>query len=364
MEVAAPDWRLQLAALILAALGAFLLLVAAEPRLRRALGAVRRLVGRHGDRSTRSGAEGRPPAASQNDLRLYARLVREARPWWPHMGAILLVNLLAAPIALLLPLPLKIALDTVVGSDPLPTFLDPLVPDAATRSDAAVLVLAASMVVAVALLDQLQKLGDSVLGTYTGEKLQLGFRSRLFRHVQRLSLSYHDSRGTADSLYRIEHDAPSIQWIAVYGVTPLFTSGLTLLAMIYVTFRVSWQLAVVALAVSPVLLLLMWASRWPLRNRWREAKRLESSALSVVQEVLTGLRVVKAFAQEEREHDRFLRHSGAGMRARIRLSLIEGGFAMLIGLTMAAGTALVLFIGVRQVQTGTLTIGELVLVMG
>jgi ATP-binding cassette, subfamily B, bacterial len=296
------------------------------------------------------------------DLVLYRRLLREARPCWPHIGGIFVLGLLATPIALLTPLGLKIAVDSGLGSDPLPSFLDPIAPDAG--STMAILVFAAGLMVAVALLDQVQQVGTSVLGTYAGENLQLAFRARLFRHAQALSLSYHDKRGSADAVYRIQYDAPSIQWIAIYGLTPFVSAGLMVVGMIYVTARIDWELALVALTVAPAIAVLTWLSRRPLRTGWRATKELESSALSVVQEVLGGLRVVKAFGQEDREQARFLHWSGAGLRARIRLAIVQGSFAALVGITIAGGTATVLFVGARNVQEGTLTLGELLLVMG
>ena len=95
--------------------------------------------------------------------------------------------------------------------------------------------------------------------------------------------------------------------------------------MIYVTASIDWRLALVALAVAPLLAVLTLVFRRRLRAGWTASvKRLESSALSVVQEVLTGLRVVKAFGQEDREHERFVERSFAGMRARIRLAAGRG----------------------------------------
>ena len=82
-----------------------------------------------------------------------------------------------------------------------------------------------------------------------------------------------------------------------------------------------------------------------------------------MQEVLTTVRVVKAFGREEREQDRFLRQSRNSMRARIRLAYAEGGFGLLVNLTTGIGTAAVLYIGVRNVQSGVLTVGELIIVM-
>jgi ATP-binding cassette subfamily B protein len=190
------------------------------------------------------------------------------------------------------------------------------------------------------------------------------FRTQLFRHVQRLSLAYHDATGTSDSTYRIQYDAMATQTIAIDGVIPFIGAAFTLAGMIYVTARIDWQLALVALAVSPVLFLVSRAYKQRLRSQSRAVKKLESSALGVVQEVLAAVRVVKAFGQEEREAARFVHRSTAGMWARIRYALAQGVFGLLVGLTTAVGTAAVLFIGMRHVQAGVLTLGELLLVMG
>ena len=164
------------------------------------------------------------------------------------------------------------------------------------RSDAGLIVLVIGLLILVALLTQVRDFVSAVLSAYAGEKLLRSFRAQLFHHVQRLSLSYHDTRGTADSTYRIQYDATAIQNLAVDGVVPFFTSALTFSAMIYVTARINWRLAVVALAVSPVTFLVSQVYRQRLRRQSREVKKLESAALSVVHEVLGAVRVVKALA--------------------------------------------------------------------
>jgi ATP-binding cassette, subfamily B, bacterial len=302
-------------------------------------------------------------AKSYGILTILRRLLRQVRPYWPHIGGLLLLSLLLSLLTLLVPLPLKIAVDSAIGSHPLPGFLGAL-PAAVVRSDVAVLILAAFLVMMVALFIGLVELASSVLQTYTGEKLVLSFRAQLLRHAQRLSLLYHDSRGTTDSAYRIQYDAPSLKWIVADSLPMLTTTVITLFGMLYVTFRIDWQLALVALAVSPFLFLSAWTYGRRLRARWREIYQLDSSALSVVQEALAAIRVVQAFGRETRERERFVRRSGESVRTRIRVTFIEGGFALLVGLTTAAGTAAVLFVGVRNVQAGALTLGDLLLVMG
>jgi ATP-binding cassette, subfamily B, bacterial len=296
------------------------------------------------------------------DFALYRRLLRQARPYWPHIAGIFLLSLLSAPLALLTPLPLKIAVDSVVGSQPPPSLVKFLLP-AAMRSPTGILVFAAGLLVTIRLLLYLQGLSSWVLQTYIGEKLVLSFRAKLFHHAQRLSLSYHDLKGTADSLYRIQYDARSVQYIAINGIIPFLTAVFTLAGMVYVTALIDWQLALIALAVSPILLVLTRASRSRLRGRWAKVKAVESYAISVVQEALTALRIVKAFGREDREQERFVEHSYKGTREQIRLAFIEGGFDLLSGLTIAIGTAAALVVGVFHVQAGALTLGGLLLVM-
>ena len=283
--------------------------------------------------------------------------------YWPQILLVLLLQLLATPLALLGPLPLKIAVDTVIGSRPLPGWLQAVLPASLTGSATMLLALAAALLVLTAVLGSLLDMATGLLQTYTGEKLAQDFRSRLFRHVQRLSLSYHDMTGTSDSTYRIQYDAPAIQRIVVDGLIPLFGSAVTLVAMIVVTARIDLRLAVVALSVSPILFLLSRSFGPRLRKNWKEIKQLDSSAMGVVQEVLSAVRVVKAFGREDREHERFLHQSNRRVRRELEVSALQGSFDLLVALVMAGGSAAALLIGVQQVRAGTLSLGSLLLVM-
>ena len=110
---------------------------------------------------------------------LSRRLLHQVRPYWPYMVGIFLLDLVATPLALLGPVPLKIAVDTVVGSQPLPPLLRALLPDPETHSKLLLLGVAAGLLVLVAFLTHLQGLGSYVLRTHTGEWLTLHFRDAL-----------------------------------------------------------------------------------------------------------------------------------------------------------------------------------------
>ena len=296
-------------------------------------------------------------------LCLYRRLLAQARPYWLHVLAFLLLSLLATPLTLLAPVPLKIALDSVLGTRPLPRFMQMFVPEAAARSETTLLVLVTAMVILIALLALLQNLGTAFLKTYLGEKLVINWRSQMFRHVQRLSVSYHDTQGTYDSSYRIQYDAQSIQTVVIDSLIPMISATWMLGGMLYVTARLNMRLALVAIAISPPLLVITSLFRRRLRQQWREVRKLESSAQSVVQEVLGAVRVVKAFGREDHEHARFLSHSTTGMAARLRTAIEENCYGLLVGLLTASGTAAVLYIGVGEVRSGALSLGNLVIAM-
>src|SRR5437016_14183337 len=118
-------------------------------------------------------------------LRLWGRLLGEARPYRRHIASLFVLSLLSSVFVLLTPLPLKIAVDSVVGSHPLPGFIAAFVPAGLRHSQTGVLLVAAGLFVLISLLKQLQQFGSLVLTTYAGVKLLIQFRSRLFHLAQR-----------------------------------------------------------------------------------------------------------------------------------------------------------------------------------
>jgi ATP-binding cassette subfamily B protein len=285
-------------------------------------------------------------------LAIYGRVLLEARRYWPHLVAMLCLSLLSTPLALLQPVPLKLAIDSVIGSQPMPAY----VPGGGMAG-------VALMVVAIALLVQLRNLASSVLRTSTGQRFLLDFRARLFDHAQRLSLAYHDARGTSDSTYRIQYDASAVKTLATTGVIPFVSSTVKLVTMIAVTAAIDPWLAAVALVIAPALFVTMRLASHRLRAGWHHVKRLDSTLMGMVSEVLGGVRVVKVFGREAHERDRYAEHADVKARARIRLAVLENGVSLSIAMVVAAGTAAVLWVGAVGVQDGRLTVGELTLVM-
>jgi ATP-binding cassette subfamily B protein len=202
-----------------------------------------------------------------------------------------------------------------------------------------------------------------MLQVYAGENLTLRFREKLFRNYQRLSFSFHDLQGTADSIYRVQHDAPSIQYILIYGIVPIVTSLIMFLFMVYISARMSFKLASIAFVVIPLLFIVFHIYHLRMRQRYTRVKEMESRVYSIIQETMTAFRVIKAFGREDAELGKFIDHSGRTIKQQFSLIFCEGLFGLIVNIIIALGTAAVLFFGVIDVQSGKLTVGGLLIII-
>ena len=286
-------------------------------------------------------------------------------PFWLSLLGVFALNLIVTPaLNLLIPIPLRIAVDSLTGGVAVfPPFLRSALPAQMLSPSTDPLWFA----VVLALLITLGKLVTSMLqwllSERTGTKMVLHLRSKLFERAQFLSLAYHDSKGAGDVLYRIQHDALGITALVIWKLIPFASAIVMLTTMVVVIFAVSTKLALIALLVSPVLLLSAWLTSNQLRSHWETAKELENQTYAVPYEVIPALRVVKAFTQEPREHARFVRHLDESRTAALAIVKLESFAGVLMGLTIGLGTTAVLYIGATEVRANLLSVGELIMVM-
>lgn len=301
--------------------------------------------------------------AKLREQRRFRRILAQIRAFAKPLGAIFALEMLSTPLSLLAPIAVKIAIDSVVGFKPLPKYLRTIVPASVVHSPAKLLLVVCALQVFIVLLIQLHTFGTYMLKLRFGDRMVLSFRQKLFQHLQHLPLNYHDTRGTADSVFRIQDDAPALKSITIDGAIFLASDVLKLLAMISVTLLIDWRLALVALSVAPLLAGYAWIYQKRVGGRYKVIKQMESAALRVAQEVLSAMRVVKAFGRERNEEERFVARAMETNSARARLGIADGTFGLAINLTIAIGMALVLYVGIHNVLSGLLTLGSLLMVI-
>src|SRR6059036_4260867 len=288
------------------------------------------------------------------------RAFEDLRPYlWPIV-VLLIISLTAVPITLIFPLPIKLLVDSVLGSQPLPGYLTIFVGSQASKSLA--ISLAIGILLGAAVLTYLQNLVNVWYSNKVGNRMTLDVRARLFRQMQRLSIAYHDTMGAADSAYRTLNDAPMLRSFGIDSIIPLTTSILTLAAMILVMVYLDWQLALIALLVSPFMFVLTFVFRPRIRAGWRRFRASESAAMAVAQESLGASRLVKSYGQEERKNEQLVSHYNESLSAQLKVQVDVAFYSLLVGVVTAAGLAAVLYIGIGHVQAGLLTLGSLLVV--
>ena len=278
------------------------------------------------------------------------------KPYLPAFVFALIQVIFISALELLKPWPLKIIIDHVLTGTPAPWQF------ARSWSSQDILGLACvSLVVVYLLLGGLRILND-----YTtiriGQKMVNDLRRDLYSQIQRLSLSFHHRRHVGDLLYRLTSDTYAIQTLTMNGLFPVLCSLTLFAGMLLVMIRLDPLLTFLALIVCPILAVLVTIS--PLRG-WlidsaTHMHEQKSSVFSLVQWAIPAIRVIQAFTKEEEEHRRFMAQSQKSLRADLRFYLLENLYSATVGVVIAIGTAVVIWVGARHVLAGTLTIGGLV----
>ena len=290
-------------------------------------------------------------------MRNVPRVLRYLVPYWRLAVVSFAVTLLAAVVALLLPWPLKILVDNVLSGQPAPALLDQVL-GVVVADRTQFLIIAVTAGVVLALMEN----ALSVLGNYVDTKLHqymvLDFRSDLFQHAQRLSLAFHDQRRTGQLIYAINYFADEATSLAL-SVQPLGQSAFTLLGMFVILAMFDVQLALLSLLVLPFLYYSVGYYATHIQDRLRRVKGMEGESLAIIHEAISMLRVIVAFGREGHEFRRFRTQAEQAVNARVDVTVRQTLFSLVVNMTTAVGTALVIGIGAYHALSGQITVGQL-----
>ena len=215
--------------------------------------------------------------------------------------------------------------------------------------------------VLISLLGGLINLVSNYLFVHVGLQALLKLRTDLYSALQALPLKFHDSRRSADSSFRVAYDSQSIQTIYNKGFATVLSSIVMLAATFIVMVRINWPLTLASLAILPPV---VWAIRFyavKVRRQSTDIHERESDLLTIAQEGLSQIRMVHAFGRESFEVDQFRRRASKSLEANMRLNMTSVASALVVGTLMAAGTALMYYIGSLQVMNpaANFTLGDL-----
>ncbi|HZT60811.1 MAG TPA: ABC transporter ATP-binding protein [Pyrinomonadaceae bacterium] len=288
------------------------------------------------------------------------KITRLLRPYWASLALASAAVAVEGATDLLEPWPLKIVFDYVIGSKQMTGRLAAVVGGTTGTDKSAVLEFSVLAVIAIALAAAVGTYAEKYLTTSVGQHVMHDLRHLLYHHIQRLSLSYYEKQKTGDLIVRVTSDIDAVQDFVSSALLGVAVDVLTLLGMLGVMFYLDWRFTLVALSVAPVLFAVVYTFTRRIKRAAREVKKKESEITSVVQESLTSVRVVKAFAREEYEERRLDKESLESVDMALRARKVKAKLSPAVDIIVAAGTALVLWFGVKFVLTGELTAGALI----
>jgi subfamily B ATP-binding cassette protein MsbA len=291
-----------------------------------------------------------------------AGIVRELlRPHaWTLIGA-LIAAIGEAAADLLSPWPLKIVIDNVVKAKPLPEWVRPIVGAVAGADRLSIVRAAAIAAIAIAIIGAIcsyvQKRGTTTVGQWVMHDL----RRTVYSHIQRLSLDFYDQTRTGDLISRVTSDIATIQSFITSDLLDAIIQSLTLIGMVAWMLYLDWRFTLVSLSVAPVLFVVVFRYTRKIKKSSREVRKKEGEIVSTIQEVITSIRVVRAFAREEYEQRRLEEQSLESVEISLKARGIKARLAPMVEIIVACGTSLVLWFGARQVLAGAISTGSLVL---
>ncbi len=289
---------------------------------------------------------------------------RYLRPYWRLALLALLAMIVQTGMDLLVPWPLKIVFDSVLGAHDLPAPLRTLLRNPSTGAGLTRLSLLDVMVAAmliIALVDALFTFIGGLLTASIGQRTVYQLRVQIFDHIQRLSISFHKRSRTGDLAARLTSDIQSIQDMVSSGLNNLITNTLSIVGVLVVVAVVDWRFALLMVGATPLLLFVAGSYRARIRQASRRLRKAEGQVGATAQEKISAIQVVQAFANEDDEIWQFAQQTRQSLNAGLEVSRLQSELSPLVDLVGVIALAAITWLGAREVIAGRITLGYLLL---
>ncbi len=221
------------------------------------------------------------------------------------------------------------------------------------------LFIAAGAVIGAALIRGIFAYGQTYLGEWIGQRVAYDIRNAIYDRLQRLSYAYHDQQQTGQIMSRATQDVEAVRWYVSMSVLRGIYVLLLLVSVLVLMLVMNWKLALVVWAFIPFIVWRSTVMALTLRPIWTKVQDGLARIATVLQEALTGARVVKAFAREEYEGEKFRREAEAVFEDSYMSSRVQAKNAPLMSGLWLGATAATLWVGGTEVAAGRMEIGEL-----
>jgi ABC-type multidrug transport system fused ATPase/permease subunit len=282
------------------------------------------------------------------------------RPYRGTLIAILAAMIIETAMSVAGPWPLKIILDNVVGTHKLPQWLDHLLhPLLGSGTKMQIAFAAAAAAVIIAVLGAAASYIANYYTTSVGQWVANDLRMRTYHHLQQLSLSYYDKHQTGALLSTITADVQTIQAFASSSTLDIAVDMLTIVGMLVIMFWLNWDFTLIAVAVTPFLLLFVSRFKKAVKKATHEVRRQQSNVVAVVEQGLQSMRVIKAFGRQDLAQQELGAVSQATVDAALKARRVKALLSPIVALTVSLCVAVVLWRGSALIIAGTMTAGAL-----
>jgi ABC-type multidrug transport system fused ATPase/permease subunit len=285
-----------------------------------------------------------------------AELVRPYRRWLLIVLAAMLIETL---MSLAAPWPLKLVLDDALGTHKLPAVLEWAHEYGFGRHTLGVALFAGALTIVIAIFSAVATYIDNYFTESVGQYVANDLRIRIYEHLHRLSLAFYDRTQTGTLLSTITNDVATVQNFASASTLGILVDLMTIVGMLGLMFWLDWDFTLVAVAVTPFLLLFVMRFKKAVKEVQREVRKRQSDVVAVVQQGLGSVRVVEAFGREDLEAGRMTAASRASVTAALKARRIKSLLSPVVTIVVALCTGFVLWRGTLLILAGAMSAGSL-----
>ena len=294
--------------------------------------------------------------SSRTMTSLVLDLIRPYRAWLVIVFAAMLVE---TAMSLAGPWPLKVVIDNVLSGHKLPEWLHWIDDFGLSQSKMGLAAVAAIALVVIAAVGALATYIDNYYTESVGQWVAHDLRVKIYDHLQRLSLAYYDKQQTGVLLSTITNDVATVQNFASSNTLDILVDLLTIVGILGLMFWLNWDFALVAVGITPFLLLFVARFKKAVKKATHKVRQHQADIVTVVQQGLESVRVVKAFGRQDLEEKRLDEVSHETVEAALKARRVKSLLSPVISVVVAGCTAFVLWRGASLIVAGAMTIGAL-----